>query len=217
MRSAATSDEQRIRLRQLVLHQRGPGLREARITTGRGQVTRARLVGAGPISQYIELVGQQPPGIGRVCLEQQRASQGRGGLNGTARLAERHGELELHGEGARLDAGEWLEDLQCGAGLPGDAPCGAEDQLRVRMTRHPLEDLSRLLRRQPRVPLQQPRCVRERQLQGAPGLGSFAQSTACCVKLPMCGAILDKSGASGKHCTGAAAIQPPVREMGFAG
>src|SRR5579863_6820365 len=179
-------DEQRIRLRQIILHQRMSGLRQAGVAAGGRQVAGARLVGSGAVSQCVELVGKQTPGIGRVRLEQQRAPQGGHGFGGARRLAERHGELELHGERARLSAGERLEDFKCRAGLPGNAPGGAENQLRVRMSRHGLEYLSRLLCRPPRIPLQQPRGVHEGNLQGALGLRSFAQSPARCVILPMC-------------------------------
>ena len=136
---------------------------------------RPRLIGAGRIAPRIQLVGEQPPAVGRIGLEPQGAAQRRDRIPGAARLAECRPELEVYGGGARLLGGERLEHGECRPCLTRDAVCGAENQPCVGVRRNRLENLARLLPRQTRVTLEQPAGVCERHVDGSNRLGSVRQ------------------------------------------
>src|ERR1700687_266400 len=124
-----------------------------------------RLVRTVRVTQRVQLLGQHAPGVDRIRLELQCAPKGHDRVARVARFALGDGEFNVDRSGPWLLAGERLEHLERELRMTGDAVCRAENQPRMRMTRNGLEDLTRLLGRECRIPLQQSGCMPQRNVQ----------------------------------------------------
>ncbi len=154
----------RVRHRQVVGHQRGCGLQQVRIAARRLQVARPRQVRTARVATDIELVREQTPAIRGFGLQLQRAAKRGDRLDVAARLTERRPELQKHRRGARLLAGERLEDRERRLQLPGETARCPEHQAGARFLWYGAQDFEGLVRRQLRMLLQQPRGMGERRV-----------------------------------------------------
>ena len=81
----------------------------------------------------------------------------------------------MYGHGSRLFAGQGLEYVERQLSLTGDSVGSAENQARARMARNSLEDLTRLLGGKPSIPLQEPGCVSQSNVQCSNGFRNAVQ------------------------------------------
>jgi hypothetical protein len=119
------------------------------------------------VALCIEVIGKQAPTISRTGLQLHSATQRGDRFVPPASFAARDPKLEMHRRGMRLLARKRLENLERRVGLAADTMGGPENQARMRITWDGIEDLTRLFRGKPRIPLQQSRRMRERNIEGS--------------------------------------------------
>ena len=160
-----------LRLRQAVLVQGSGGGHERRIADRMADMARIGLGGADAVADRGQVIAQRQPGLRQIGLEFQGTTQRGQGFVALTGASERDTEFVLGQRPLRLGAGQLAQHLGRLSRLAQGGVRPAQQQQSHRMILHSLEDLACLFAGEDRIGCEQPRGMRQRNLDRGGRLG----------------------------------------------
>ena len=189
-----------------VLAQRRAGGEEARVACGCLEEARARRLGASIIADRPQVIGERAPGIRQIRVEFDGTLEFGDGLVATTERPECHAMLVARGGPARLTKHQRCEQCLRRGGIAAEALRDRQDQKCIGVSGRRLEDLVCLFGGERRVAIEQPRGVRERDVDGSDRF--CCATTAHVTNLPRSLRLLSRPGG---NCAQTTAVEQCVR------